>query len=164
MPYITISSLATSTGSSAYITVQIAYHILKSPDPSRASFVTYWLCTLNRISDKQHLCLIPLPIFICLVSPRSSRALTLRSMCTLQISLLSRQRYQFLLRSTVIWSSYAVKCLLPHNEASIPFLIYIQISFWYYSQHPKCIRSFFSSSESKGILNFLFNLSSKYRR
>ena len=41
MPYITISSLASSTGSSAYITVQIAYPILKSPNTSRASFVTY---------------------------------------------------------------------------------------------------------------------------
>ena len=49
MPHITVSSLASSTESPSHITVQITCPILKSPNLSRASFITYWLCTLNRI-------------------------------------------------------------------------------------------------------------------
>ena len=59
-----------------------------------------------------------------------------------------------------------VKCLLPVYKASTQFLVYVQSSFWYYTQHPKCIPCSFSSSKSKliskYILNFPFNPSSKY--
>ena len=65
--------------------------ILKSPRPSRASLVRHSLYTLNRIGDKQHPCLTPLPHFTLLVSPRFSRTLTLWAMYKLLINLLSRQ-------------------------------------------------------------------------
>ena len=78
MPCSTISSLASSTRSSAYFTEKITTpHILKSPNPSNASLIRYSLYKLNRIGDKQHPCLTPLPIFTLLDSPLSSHALTL---------------------------------------------------------------------------------------
>ena len=60
-----------------------------------------------------------------------------------------------------------VKCLLPVYETNTQFFIYLQSSFRYYSHHPNCIPSSFSSSKSKLIfskysLNFPFNPSSKY--
>ena len=92
MPCNTFSSLAISTRSSAYFTVWIICPpMLKSPSPSRASLVRHSLYKLNRIGDKQHPCLTPLPICTLLVSPWSSRTLTLWSMYYLLINLLSRQ-------------------------------------------------------------------------
>ena len=88
----TISSLASSTRSSAYFIEKITSpYILESPNPSRASLVRYSLYKLNRIGDKQHPCLIPPPIFILLVSPLSSHALTLLSIHNLLINLLPNQ-------------------------------------------------------------------------
>ena len=85
-------SLASNTSSSAYFTVwMICPPILESPNPSRTSLVKHLLYKLNRIGDKQHSCLTPLPIFTLLVSPRFSRTLTLWAMYKLLINLLSRQ-------------------------------------------------------------------------
>jgi len=72
--------------------------MLKSPSPSRASLVRHSLYKLNRIGDKQHPCRTPLPICTLLVSPRSSRTLTLWSMYNLLINLLSRQSIPILFR------------------------------------------------------------------
>jgi hypothetical protein len=92
MPCSTVSSLASSTRSSAYFTVRITYPpILKSPNPPRACLVSYSLYKLNRMGDKQQPCLTPLPIFTLLVSPWSSRILTFCSMYNLLINLLSHQ-------------------------------------------------------------------------
>jgi len=85
-------SLASNTRSPAYFTVwMICPPILKSPNPSRASLVRHLLYKLNRIGDKQHPFLTPLPIFTLLVSPRFSRTLTLWATYKLLINLLSRQ-------------------------------------------------------------------------
>ena len=64
---------------------------LKSPNPSKASLVRHLLYKLNRIGDKQHPCLTPLPIFTLLVSPWFSCTLTLWTMYRLLINLLSHQ-------------------------------------------------------------------------
>ena len=72
--------------------------MLKSPSPSRASLVRHLLYKLNRIDDKQHPCLTPLPVCTFLVSPRSSHTLTLWFMYNLLINLLSRQSIPFLFR------------------------------------------------------------------
>jgi hypothetical protein len=61
---------------------------LKSPEPSRTLMVRYSLYKLNRISDKQHPCLTPLPNFALLVSTQSSIRLTLLSLHNLLINLL----------------------------------------------------------------------------
>ena len=88
----TVSSLAINTRSSAYFTVWIICPpMLKSPSPSRASLVRHSLYELNRIGDKQHPCLTPLPICTLLISLRASRTLTFCSMYNLLINLLSRQ-------------------------------------------------------------------------
>jgi len=65
--------------------------ILKSPDPFRPSFVWHSLYKLNRIGDKQHPCLTPLPIFTLLFSPQVICTLTPWAMYKLLISLLSCQ-------------------------------------------------------------------------
>jgi len=65
--------------------------ILKSPNPSRATLVRHSLYKLNRIGDKQHPCLTPLPIFTLFVSPWFSHTLKLWAMYKLLINLLSRQ-------------------------------------------------------------------------
>jgi len=72
--------------------------MLKSPSPSRASLVRHSLYKLNKIGDKQHPCLIPLPFCTLLVSPRPIRTLTLWSMYSLLISLLSRQSIPLIFR------------------------------------------------------------------
>ena len=87
----TFSYLASNARSSAYFTVwMICPPILRSPNPSKASLVRYSLYKLNRIGDKQHPCLIPLPIFTLLVSPRFSSTLTLWAMYELLFNLISR--------------------------------------------------------------------------
>jgi len=65
--------------------------VLKSPNPSTASLLRHSLYKLNRISDKQHPCLTPLPIFTLCVPPRFSHTLTLWAMYKLLINLLSCQ-------------------------------------------------------------------------
>jgi len=92
MPCSTTSSLVSSTRSFIYFTVWITHPpILKSPKPSRASLVRYSLYKMNRIGNKHHPCLTPLPVFTLLVSPSSSFCLTLWSMYNLLINLLSHQ-------------------------------------------------------------------------
>jgi hypothetical protein len=77
-PCTIIYSLVSSTISAMYYTVRIPCSpTLKSPDSSTASLVRFCLYKLNRIGDKQRSCLIPLPISLLLVSPPSSRTLTL---------------------------------------------------------------------------------------
>jgi hypothetical protein len=56
-----------------------------------ASLVRHSLYKLNKIGDKQHPCLTPLPNFTLLVSPRFSHTLSLWAMYKLLINLLSRQ-------------------------------------------------------------------------
>jgi len=73
----TASSLASSTRSSAYLTLQITCPILKSPESSRTLMVRYLLYKLNRISDKQHPYLTPLPVFTLLIFRWSSFSSTL---------------------------------------------------------------------------------------
>ena len=64
---------------------------------------------------------------------------------------------------------YTVTCLSPVYEESKQFLIFAEISWWYYSRHPYCVLSSFTSSKSKPIFSkyvftFPFNHSSKYPR
>jgi len=95
----TFSSLPSHTMPSAYFTVWMIFPpILKSPNPSRASLVRHSLYKLNRIGDKQHPCLTPLPIFTLLVAPRFSRTLTFWTMYKLPINLLSRRWIPVLFR------------------------------------------------------------------
>ena len=75
--------------------------MLKSPGPFRVTLVRHSLYKLNRIGDKQHPCLTPIPICTLPVSPRSSRTLTVWSMYNLLISLLSRQSIPVLFRICV---------------------------------------------------------------
>ena len=70
----------------------------KSPSPSRASLVRHSLYKLNIIGDKQHPCRTPLQTCTLLVSPRSSRILTLWSMYSFLINLISRQSIPVLFR------------------------------------------------------------------
>ena len=87
-----ISSITSCTKSSAYLTVWITCPpILNSLHPSTASYVRYLLYKLNRISYKQHSCLISLQIFIVLVSPWYSHTLTFWFIYNLLINLLSCQ-------------------------------------------------------------------------
>ena len=65
--------------------------IFKSPNPFRPSLVWQSLYKLNRIGDKQHPCLSPLPIFTLLFSPQIICTLTPWAMYKLLISLLSCQ-------------------------------------------------------------------------
>ena len=89
MPCITIHFLASSTRSYAYFTVQITcLPIFKFPHPSKSSLVRYLLYKWNRIRDKQHPCLSPLPVFTLLVSTWSSYTLTPCFMYCLLIILL----------------------------------------------------------------------------
>jgi hypothetical protein len=72
--------------------------ILKSPNPSRSSFVRHSLYNLNRIGDKQHPCLTSLPVFTLLISLRFSRTLTLWATYKLIFNLLSCQSIPGLFR------------------------------------------------------------------
>ena len=73
MPCSAISSLASSTRSSTYFTVQTpSPPILRSPNHSTTSLVRSSLCKLNRMDDKQHRFLTPLPVYTLLASPWSS--------------------------------------------------------------------------------------------
>jgi hypothetical protein len=102
MPWWTVSSLAIRTRSSAYFTVWIICPpILKPPSPSRPSLVRHSLYKLNKIGDKQHPCLVPLPICTLFVSPRSSRTLTLWCMYNLLVNLLSLQFVPVLFRNCI---------------------------------------------------------------
>jgi hypothetical protein len=72
--------------------------MLKYPSPSIGSLERYSLYKLNRIGDKQYPCLIPLPVCTILVSPRSSRTLTLWPIHNLVINFLSRQSIPLIFR------------------------------------------------------------------
>jgi hypothetical protein len=64
VPRSNVSSIAISTRSSSHFTVRIAcLPILKTQYPSGAFLVMYSLYKLNRIGDKEHSCLTPVPIF-----------------------------------------------------------------------------------------------------
>ena len=103
MPCSTLSFLAINTRTSAYFTVWIILSpTLKSPSPTRTSFVRHSLYKLNRIGDKQHPCLTPLPVWTLLVSPRYSCSLTFCSIYNLLINIFLANRYQFSLRSALI--------------------------------------------------------------
>ena len=103
MPCSTVFSLTICISSSAYFTVWIICPpMLESPSPSRAFFVRHSLYKLNRIGDKLHPCITPLPICTLFVSPRSSHTLTFWSMYNLLINLLSCQSIQFSLGSELI--------------------------------------------------------------
>ena len=118
----------------------------------------------NRIGNKQHLPLIPVALFILLVSSWFSRTLTPWSINSAVINLLSRHPVQFPLGYVLIWfSSHS----LPVYEASTQFSIYVQSSFCHYSQHLSFIPTSFSSSQfttifSTYIRSFHLNPSSKY--
>ena len=136
--------------------------ILKSPNPSRASLVRHSLYKLNRIGDNQH----PLPILMLLVSPRFIRTLTLWAIYKLLINLLPCQSIPVPFRICINLVQLTWSNTFCQSMKQTQLLIYLQGSFWY-SRHPNCIPSSFSSSKSKlifseYILNFLFNPSSKY--
>ena len=117
MPCSTASSLASNTRSSAYLTVwMICPPILKSPNPSRASLVRYSLYKVNRIGNKHHPCLTPLPVFTLLVSPLPSFCLTLWSMYNLLTNLLSHQLI------TVTFRIYIYLVQLPWSNAFCQYM------------------------------------------
>jgi hypothetical protein len=90
-PCTIISFLASSTISAMYYTVRIPCSpTLKSPDSSIAPLVRFCLYELNRIGDKQRPCIIPLPIFLLLVSPPSSRTFQHSDPCTVGWSIFFR--------------------------------------------------------------------------
>jgi hypothetical protein len=105
MPYSTISSLASSTRSSAYFTVWITcLPTVKSPNPSRVSLVMYHCtCWIESVTNS----LLVLLLF------QSSHflfqfvhhSLTIWSMYSLLISLLLCQSVSFPLESALIWYS-----------------------------------------------------------
>ena len=138
--------------------------MLKSPSPSRASLVRHSLYKFNRTCVKQHPCLTPLPICTLLVSPRSSRTLTFCSMYNLPINLLSRQSMPILFRICINLVQFTRSNAFCQSMKQT--VLHLQSSFCYYSHHPDCIPSSFSSSKSKlmfskHIFNFLLNPSSK---
>ena len=85
--------------------------ILKSPNLSKASLINYSLCNLNRIGDKQHPCLIPLPIFTLFVSPSSSFILNTMIHVNLLINLFRASRCHFHAGSSLILSR--LRCQIP---------------------------------------------------
>jgi hypothetical protein len=89
MPCSTASFLASSSRSSAEVTVRITLPtVLKSPKPSGACLVR---CSLkNRIGHQQQPCLTPLPVLTLLASHWSSLSLTNRSTYMFLINLPSR--------------------------------------------------------------------------
>jgi hypothetical protein len=65
--------------------------ILRSPNPSRASLVRHSLYKLNKLGDKQHPCLTPLPVFTLLVFSSVQSYFNPLSHVLLLINLLSHQ-------------------------------------------------------------------------
>ena len=87
-----------------------------SPNSWRASLVRYLLYELNRIIDKQHPGLTPLPLFTLLIATWSSLILTLCPMYSLLISLLSHQLIPvpFTICSSLVqfaWSDAFYQCM-----------------------------------------------------
>jgi hypothetical protein len=102
-PRSTVSSFDSSTRSSAYFTVRIACLLfLKYPNTWRLYLVRYWLYKVNRIGNKRHPCLTPLPVFTLLGSFWSVLILTLWSTFKLLINFLSRQLRTGSFRTCVI--------------------------------------------------------------
>ena len=137
--------------------------MLKSPNPSRASLVRHSLYKLNRIGDKQHPCLTPLPICTLLVSPRSSRILTFWSMYNLLINLLSRQSIPVLFRICINLVQFT------RSNAFCEAMKQIRSSSSISKVHSAIILIIPIASISKSrlifskySLNFPFNTSSKY--
>ena len=136
MPRSTSSTLASYTRLSEYFTVQITVPpILKSPSPSKGSLVRYSLYKLNRINDKEHSCITPLP----LIPSLFTLSVALWSVSNMLISLLSHQTVQIPL-------AFALICSNLHDQLPSASLwsmhtipVYVQISFICYSQHSGCI-------------------------
>ena len=160
MPCSTAFFLASSTRSFTYFTVWITCPpILKSSKPSRASLVRYSLYKMNRIGNKHHPCLTPLPVFTLLVSPSSSFCLTLWSMYNLLINLLSHQLI------TVTFRIYIYLVQLPWSNAFCLYMNQVHNSLSMSKVHSDIIPGIPSKLKlifSKYILNFPFNPSSKY--
>jgi hypothetical protein len=91
IPRSIVSSLDSSTRSSAYFTVRIACLLLKYPDTWRRYLVRYWLYKVNRIGAKRHPSLNPLPVFTLLFSFCTVLVLTIWSTFKLLLKFLSRQ-------------------------------------------------------------------------
>ena len=105
MPYSTISSLASSTRSSAYFTVWITcLPTVKSPNPSRASLVIYH-CTSWIESVVNNLLVLLLFQSSHFLSLLVHHNLTIWSMYNLLISLLLCQSVSFPLECALIWYS-----------------------------------------------------------
>ena len=143
---------------------------MKSPNPSRAFLIGDSLCKLNTIGDKQHRFPTPFPVFTFLASTWTNRTLSLFSVYSLLSNLLSRQSMPvaFMVCINLLHLTLS-NAFLPIYKARTQLLIYFQSSFWYYSQHPICIPSSFSSSTSKLIfskcfLYFPFSPSAKFPR
>jgi hypothetical protein len=126
MPCGTTSSLANSTRSPTYFTVQITCTpLLKPPNLSTAALVSYLLYKLNRISETHHPCLILLPVFTLFVSPWSIRTLTFGSTYNLLINLLSCQSIPLPFRICInlvqlTWSNaFCQSTKQAHNSSSI---------------------------------------------
>ena len=102
--------------------------------------VRHSLYKLNRIGDKQHPCLTPLPVCTLLVSPRSSRILTLWSMYSLLINLLYANRYHLSLGSALIRSSLhgQMPCASLWSKYSVlhPSPKFILLLFSSFQSHP----------------------------
>jgi len=105
MPYSTISSLASSTRSSAYFTVWITCHpIVKAPNPSRAPLVMYH-CTSWIESVMNSLLVLLLFQSSHFLSLLVHHNLTIWSMYNLLTSLLLCQSVSFPLECALIWYS-----------------------------------------------------------
>ena len=170
MPRSTSSTLASYTRLSEYFTVQITVPpILKSPSPSKGSLVRYSLYKLNRINDKEHSCITPLP----LIPSLFTLSVALWSVSNMLISLLSHQTVQIPLAfalicsnlhdqlpSASLWSMHTIPVYVQMPSASLWSMhtipvhvqmpsaslwsmhtipVYVQISFICYSQHSGCI-------------------------
>jgi hypothetical protein len=102
--------------------------ILKSSNPWRTLLARCSLYQLNRIGDKQHSCLTPVPVFTLLVSPWSIRTLTLylRTVCCCFLLCLSWpvlfkiciNLVQFT-QSNTFWQSYSKHSL--SSESKVPY-------------------------------------------
>ena len=142
-----VSSLANSTRSTAYFSVQITCPpTLQFPNPWRVSLVRslpYKLKIMVESSSTLHTFCLPLV----------SCTLMLWSITICQSIFLCTSQYQFPLGSALIWS--ILHCKMPSASLcrkNTTNIICIQSSFWY-SQHPIGLPSSFSSSKSKPIFS-----------
>ena len=123
------------TSLSTYFRVQINFsHIFNCPNPSRDPLVRQWMHLLNRLGDKQHPCLTPLPI--------------------LSIHVLLWSSYTW-----TLWSTYSLlNCLLLHQLISLFCGIYINfIHFTRLDAFSKAITQIHGSYMSEVCSDFLLN-------